>query len=138
MFDFSPIVRNRMQAPIQEANGNTHSIHSGKDSAYQATKCPNNQNIYTIKFGEVYEVDGVLTEFTNLSNFSKLIINGAQDYKDFFASEGSVVQNLVEYSSAYIAPVTSQKGFLTKVDDKTFSSLPNNEYYRKLALGSKS
>jgi len=136
MFDFSPIVRNRMQAPIQEANGDTHSIHQAKDTAHQVTKCPNNQNIYTLKFGEVYEVDGVLTEFTNLSNITKLIINGAQDFKDFYASDGGIVQEMVEYSTAYIAPVTSQKGFLTKVDDKTFSSLPNNEYYRKLALGS--
>jgi len=135
MFDFSPIVRNRMQAPIQEANGDTHSIHQAKDTAHQVTKCPNNQNIYTLKFGEVYEVDGVLTEFTNLTNFTRLIINGVQDYKDFFSSDGSVLQDLVEYSTAYTVQTTSQKGFLTKVDDKTFSSLSNNEYYRKLAIG---
>jgi len=134
MFDFSPIVRNRMQAPIQEVTNNTHSIHSG--NGYQVTKCPNNQNIYTLKFGEVYEVDGVLTEFTNLANISRLIINGAQDYKDFFASDGSVVQEMIQYSSAFLGPVLSQKAFLSKVDDLTFSSLPNNEYYRKLAIGS--
>ena len=135
MFDFSPIVRNRMQAPIQEANGDTHSIHQAKDTTFQTTKCPNNQNIYTLKFGEVYEVDGVLTEFTNLANISRLIINGAQDYKDFYGSTGAVVQEMIQYSSAFLGPVLSQKAFLSKVDDKTFSSLPNNEYYRKLALG---
>ncbi len=136
MFDFSPIVRNRMQAPIQEDNQNTFSIHQAKDNDIETTKCPNNQNIYTLKFGEVYEVDGVLTEFTNLTNFTRLIINGVQDYKDFYSTNGGVVQELIQYSTAFSAPILSQKGFLSKVNDQTFSSLPNNEYYRKLALGS--
>lgn len=131
VFDMSPIVKGRMKAPIQEDNTNIYSIHQG--NGVLATKTPNNQNIYELKIGEVYEVASVLTEFPDLHNDTYLIINGAQDYKDFFSSQGDLQQNLQDYSLEYTAPVELKKGFLTHIDSSTYIGTERNDYYRQLS-----
>lgn len=133
MFDLSPIIKERLNAPVIETAGNSQSIHSGEYSTDPFNKCEGGQNIYEIKIGEVYEVSGVLTEFPNLDNHSILAINGHQDYKDSFQTLGIQSQNLVPYSCNYTAPLEIQKGFLSKIEVDTYKQTKNNEYFRDLA-----
>ncbi len=65
VFDMSPIVRGRLKAPDAMINTGNYSIHRG--NGVLVNKCTDNQNIYTLNIGEVYEVDGVLTEFPDLA-----------------------------------------------------------------------
>ena len=92
VFDMSPIVKGRVKAPDGMINTNNYSIHRG--NGVLVNKCTDNQNIYTLSIGEVYEVAGVLTEFPDLDQHTYLIINGAQDYKDFFSDLGDVQLDL--------------------------------------------
>ena len=132
MFDLSGIVKDRIERVTKETASGLKSIHDGMYSTFPVTKCDNNQNIYTVKVGEVYEVSGTLTEFPNLQNFDVLIISGVQDYKDF-TGNGAVQLNLVPYSLDCIAPVELQKGFLSGIDSDTYTSYPKTEFYRDLA-----
>ncbi len=132
MFDLSGVVKNRVKRATIETVGNLKSIHDGEYSSLPINKCDGNQNIYTVKIGEVYEVASVLTEFPNLDSFETLIVSGAQDYKDF-TGNGTVQLNLVPYSLEYITPVETQKGFLSNIDSSTYSAYPQTEFYRNLA-----
>jgi len=131
VFDMSPIVRGRLKAPDAMINTGNYSIHRG--NGVLVNKCTDNQNIYTLNIGEVYEVDGVLTEFPDLQSDVFLIINGSQDFKDFFSDLGTVQLNMQEYSCNYIAPVEIKKGFLTNVNKATYIGTESNDYWRVLS-----
>ena len=131
VFDIAPIVKARLNAPTAQTNANNYSIHRG--NGVLVNKCTGNQNIYTVNIGEVYEVSGVLTEFPDLDQQTYLIINGAQDYKDFFSDLGDVQLNLQDYSCNYISPVEIKKGFLTNVNKATYIGTERNDYWRVLS-----
>jgi hypothetical protein len=131
VFDMSPIVKGRVKAPDAQSNTNNYSIHRG--NGVLVNKCTDNQNIYSLNIGEVYEVDGVLTEFPDLNTNGFLIINGAQDYKDYFSDLGGVQLNLQDYSCNYTAPIELKKGFLTKVNKDTYIGTERNDYWRVLS-----
>ena len=133
VFDLSPIVKERLKAPVLETASDSSSIHEGLFSTFPFNKCEGGQKIYEIKVGEVYEVSGTLTEFPNLDNHEMLVINGHQDYKDSFHSAGIQSQDLVPYSCNYTSPVEIEKGFLSKIDANTYKQTKNNEYFRNLA-----
>ncbi len=133
MFDLSPIIKERVKAPVIETAGDSFSIHKGTYSTYPLNKCEGGQKIYEVKIGEVYEVSGTLTEFPNLDNHEVLGVNGYQDYKDSFHTLGEQSIDLVPYSCNYLALVETQKGFLSKIQVDTYKQTKNNEYYRDLA-----
>lgn len=131
MFDVSPIVKERLKSPITQDNVNSYSIQRGGSPF--GTTTTGNQNIYTIKIGEVYEVSGTLTEFPNLDSIQYLIVNGSQDYKDFYSDLGNVQLDLVDYSCNYLAPLEIKKGFLSNITPDTYKQTKDNEYFRNLA-----
>jgi len=131
VFDMSPIVRGRLKAPDAMINTGNYSIHRG--NGVLVNKCTDNQNIYNIKIGEVYEVDGVLTEFPDLREDPYLIINGAQDYKDFITDLGGIQLDMQDYSCNYFSAPDLKKGFLTNVNKNTYEGTERNDYWRVLS-----